>query len=37
VRPGEVMKFSLDASRAKKIFGWQPKTSLKAGLRQTLS
>lgn len=37
VRAGEVIRFSLDARRAKKIFGWEPKTSLKAGLRQTLS
>jgi UDP-glucose 4-epimerase len=35
-RKGEVRRIALDAKRAKKILGWQPKISLKGGIRKTI-
>jgi len=35
-RIGEVYKITIDASRAKKIMGWEPKITLKEGLLRTL-
>jgi UDP-glucose 4-epimerase len=35
-RPGEVLRIALDASRARSILGWEPKTSLDDGLRTTV-
>lgn len=36
-RKGEIYKTALDAGRAKKIIGWQPKTSLLKGIKITLA
>jgi UDP-glucose 4-epimerase len=36
-RAGEVQRISLDASRAERELGWRAKTSIEAGLRQTLN
>ena len=35
-RPGEVIRISIDPSRAKSELGWEPQTDLADGLRQTL-
>ena len=35
-RPGEVQKIYLDATRAKRVLGWTPKTSFRAGLEKTV-
>jgi UDP-glucose 4-epimerase len=35
-RSGEIERSSLDPSRAEKILGWKPKTSLRDGIRSTL-
>lgn len=35
-RKGEVRRIALEAKRAKKILGWQPKISLKEGVRKTI-
>ena len=34
-RPGEVQKIYLDASRAKQVLGWTPRTAFRAGLEKT--
>lgn len=34
-RPGEVFRIALDASRAHRVLGWQPRTSLHEGLART--
>ncbi len=36
-RPGDVMHFFCDNSKAKKLLGWQPHTQLEDGLRKTIS
>jgi UDP-glucose 4-epimerase len=36
-RPGEVQKIYLDAARAKRVLGWTPKTSFRAGLEKTVA
>jgi UDP-glucose 4-epimerase len=36
-RPGEVQRIYLDASRAKQVLGWTPKTSFHAGLEKTVA
>ncbi len=35
-RAGEVFRIALDASRARSVLGWQPKTPLDEGLRATV-
>jgi UDP-glucose 4-epimerase len=35
-RPGEVQRIYLDASRAKRVLGWEPKVSFADGLRRTV-
>ncbi|HEY6195004.1 MAG TPA: NAD-dependent epimerase/dehydratase family protein [Candidatus Eisenbacteria bacterium] len=35
-RPGEVQRIYLDASRAKRVLGWEPKVAFTDGLRQTV-
>jgi UDP-glucose 4-epimerase len=35
-RPGEVRRSSLDISKAKRVLGWEPVTSLSEGLRLTI-
>ncbi|HEY6867793.1 MAG TPA: NAD-dependent epimerase/dehydratase family protein [Candidatus Eisenbacteria bacterium] len=36
-RPGEVQRIFLDASRAKQVLGWAPKTTFRAGLEKTIA
>ncbi|MDW8345255.1 MAG: GDP-mannose 4,6-dehydratase, partial [Verrucomicrobiae bacterium] len=36
VRPGEVMHICLDAARARKILGWQPRVPFAEGVQQTV-
>lgn len=36
-RPGEVQRISLDAGRAERELGWNPRTSLEDGLKLTLA
>lgn len=36
-RSGEIKRISLDNSRARKVLGWEPKTSLEDGIKQTVS
>ncbi len=35
-RPGEVQRIYLDATRARKILGWEPKVTFREGLRRTV-
>ena len=35
-RPGEVQKIYLDASRARRVLGWQPRVEFEEGLRRTV-
>lgn len=35
-RPGELQNSALDASKAKALLGWKPKTGLREGLSQTI-
>lgn len=35
-RPNEVMNYSVDITQARSVLGWQPKTSLEAGLQETV-
>ncbi len=35
-RPGELDRSALDASRARQLLGWQPRTGLQAGLSETV-
>jgi UDP-glucose 4-epimerase len=35
-RPGEVQRIYLDASRAKRVLGWEPRTSFREGLTKTV-
>lgn len=35
-RPGQVFRHTADASKIKKILGWQPKINFKAGLAKTI-
>ena len=35
-RPGEVQRIYLDASRAKRVLGWEPKVTFTEGLRRTV-
>jgi len=35
-RPGEIQRIYLDASRAKRVLGWEPKVSFAEGLRRTV-
>ena len=35
-RPGEVQRIYLDASRAKRVLGWEPKVAFTEGLRRTV-
>ncbi|MFA5049563.1 MAG: GDP-mannose 4,6-dehydratase [Candidatus Micrarchaeia archaeon] len=35
-RPSEVMDYSVDITRAKKLLGWEPKTDLDNGLKKTI-
>jgi len=35
-RPGEVQRIYLDATKAKRVLGWTPKTSFRDGLRRTV-
>jgi len=35
IRPGEIYRICLDAARAQRELGWQPRFSLEEGLRQT--
>jgi UDP-glucose 4-epimerase len=35
-RPNEVMDYSVDITQARSVLGWQPKTSLEAGLQETV-
>jgi len=36
-RPGEVQRIYLDASRAKRVLGWAPRTSFREGLEKTVA
>ncbi len=36
-RPGDVMRFFCDNSKAKRLLGWQPKTQLEDGLKKTIA
>ncbi|OGF16536.1 MAG: hypothetical protein A2W00_13285 [Candidatus Eisenbacteria bacterium RBG_16_71_46] len=36
-RPGEVRRIYLDASRAKRVLGWEPRTPFAQGLEQTVA
>ena len=36
-RPGDVYRIALDASRARRELGWEPKVSLEEGLRRTVA
>lgn len=36
-RPGQIMRESLDISKAKKLLEWSPKTTFEEGLKKTLS
>jgi UDP-glucose 4-epimerase len=35
-RPGEIQRIYLDASRAKQVLGWAPRTSFRDGLTKTV-
>jgi dTDP-glucose 4,6-dehydratase len=35
-RPGQVFRHTCDASKAKALLGWEPKTAFQKGLRQTI-
>ena len=35
-RLGEIDRICLDASKAKKLLGWEPKTSFNEGLKKTI-
>ncbi len=35
-RPGELLKNCLDNSKAKKLLGWQPRYTLKEGMKETI-
>ena len=35
-RPGQVFRHTSNASKAKKILGWEPKTDFEEGLRRTI-
>jgi UDP-glucose 4-epimerase len=35
-RPGELHRSALDASRARQLLGWEPRTGLRAGLAETV-
>jgi len=35
-RPGEVQRIFLDASRARRVLGWQPRTAFREGLERTV-
>jgi UDP-glucose 4-epimerase len=35
-RPGEIQRITLDAKRAKKVLGWEPKVRFEEGLARTL-
>src|SRR5262249_38816433 len=35
-RPGEIQRIYLDASRAKRVLGWEPRVSFSEGLRRTV-
>jgi UDP-glucose 4-epimerase len=35
-RPGEIQRIYLDASRAREVLGWSPKTEFREGLRRTI-
>ena len=35
-RPGEVQRIFLDASRARRVLGWQPRTGFREGLERTV-
>jgi UDP-glucose 4-epimerase len=35
-RPGEVQRIYLDASRAKSVLGWTPRTPFREGLAKTV-
>ena len=35
-RPGELHRSALDASRARRLLGWEPRTGLRAGLAATV-
>jgi UDP-glucose 4-epimerase len=34
-RPGEQRRSAVDVRKAKRVLGWEPKTSLRAGLTET--
>lgn len=36
-RPGEIQRITLDASRAKRVMGWAPRTTFSDGLRRTVA
>jgi len=36
-RPGEIQRIYLDATRAREVLGWQPRTSFRAGLEKTVA
>lgn len=36
-RPGEAMNYQLDISKAEKLLGWRPQTSLEQGLQRTIA
>lgn len=36
-RPNEVMDYAVDITQARSVLGWQPKTSLEAGLHETVT
>jgi UDP-glucose 4-epimerase len=35
-RPGEVQRIFLDASRARRVLGWKPRTAFREGLERTV-
>jgi UDP-glucose 4-epimerase len=35
-RPGEVQRIFLDASRARRVLGWTPRTAFRDGLERTV-